>query len=51
LVNQSIKEKSERLTLLTDEFDQYKRKSLEKEKKLSRELQTERNKLLELKRT
>lgn len=51
LVNQSIKEKSESLTLLTDEFDQYKRKSLEKEKKLSRELQTERNKLLELKRT
>jgi uncharacterized membrane protein len=50
LVNQSIKEKSESLTLLTDEFDQYKRKALEKEKKLSRELQTERNKLLELKR-
>lgn len=50
LVNQSIKEKSESLTLLTEEFDQYKRKSLEKEKKLSRELQTERNKLLELKR-
>lgn len=50
LVNQSIKEKSESLTLLTDEFDQYKRKALEKEKKLSRELQTERNKLQELKR-
>lgn len=51
LVNQSIKEKSERLNLLADEFEQYKRKSLEKEKKLSRELQTERNKLLEIKRT
>lgn len=51
LVNQSIKEKSESLNLLADEFEQYKRKSLEKEKKISRELQTERNKLLELKRT
>ena len=50
LVNQSIKEKSESLNLLAGEFEQYKRKSLEKEKKLSRELQTERNKLLEIKR-
>lgn len=50
LVNNAMKEKLDSLQSITDEFEQYKRKALEKEKKLSRELQTERNKLLELKR-
>jgi hypothetical protein len=50
LINMAIKEKVDSLQSITDEFEQYKRKALEKEKKLSRELQTERNKLLELKR-
>lgn len=50
LVNNAMKEKLDALQSITDEFEQYKRKALEKEKKLSRELQTERNKLLELKR-
>ena len=50
LISTAIKEKTDSLQAITDEFEQYKRKALEKEKKLSRELQTERNKLLELKR-
>jgi len=33
----------------TSEFEDYKRKSFEKQTKLTRELQTERNKLIELK--
>ena len=50
LMDHAVKEKTESNTLLADEYEQYKRKSLEKEKKLSRELQTERNKLQEMKR-
>jgi hypothetical protein len=37
------------VTSITHEFDEFKRHALEKEIKLSRELQTERNKVLELK--
>lgn len=36
---------------ITHEFDEYKRNALEKQTKLSRELQTERNKLAELKQS
>jgi hypothetical protein len=34
---------------ITEEFEEFKRNALDKQSKLSRELQTERNKLMELK--
>ena len=47
-VHNVIKEKTEKAESLSNEFEEYKRKALEKQMKLSRELQTERNKLQEL---
>ncbi len=46
----AIKEKMELANTTLHELEDYKRKSLEKQTKLSRELQNERNKLMELKR-
>jgi hypothetical protein len=45
LMNSSINEKTETVNILTHEFEDYKKRALEKQVKLSRELQTERNKL------
>jgi hypothetical protein len=45
LMNSSINEKTETVNILTHEFEDFKKRSLEKQVKLSRELQTERNKL------
>lgn len=41
----SMREKTELLEITTKEYEEYKRKALEKQTKLSRELQDERNKL------
>lgn len=46
LMYTSMKEKIETVNLLTHEFEDYKKRALEKQVKLSRELQTERNKLI-----
>jgi hypothetical protein len=43
-----VKESKVIVASVTNEFDEYKRKSFEKQTKLNRELQTERNKLAEL---
>ncbi|MFZ5971978.1 MAG: hypothetical protein ACOYXA_10335 [Bacteroidota bacterium] len=49
LLQKSVKEKDLSLFGLSAEFDDFRKKALEKEVKLSRELQNERNKLAELK--
>jgi hypothetical protein len=46
LMYTSMKEKMETVNLLSHEFEDYKKRALEKQVKLSRELQTERNKLI-----
>jgi hypothetical protein len=46
----AVQEKMELANLTLRELEEFKRKSLEKQIKLSRELQNERNKLVELKR-
>jgi hypothetical protein len=46
LMYTSMKEKMETVNLLSHEFEDYKKRALEKQVKLSRELQTERNKLM-----
>ncbi len=46
LMYTSVKEKIETVNLLSHEYEDYKKRALEKQVKLSRELQTERNKLL-----
>lgn len=51
LVYSSIREKIELVNTTLYELDEYKRKSLDKQTKLSRELQNERNKLMELRRS
>jgi hypothetical protein len=43
----SMKERADAFTSLSNEFEEYKRKAMEKQTKLSRELQTERNRLSE----
>ena len=48
LVTSSVREKMELLSATHAEFDDYKRKALDRQTKLSRELQTERNRLMEL---
>jgi hypothetical protein len=48
MVYSSLKEKLENLEIITREFEEYKRKALDKQMKLSRELQDERNRLAEL---
>jgi hypothetical protein len=46
LIQNTTKEKSTAVDELTHEFEEYKKRALEKQAKISRELQTERNKLL-----
>ncbi len=46
LMYTSMKEKIETVDLLSHEFENYKKRALEKQVKLSRELQTERNKMM-----
>ncbi len=48
LMTVSIREKTESFSELNHEYEEYKRKSMEKQTKLARELQNERNKLMEL---
>jgi len=48
LVQTTIKEKIVIADAVTREFDEYKKKSMEKQTKLARDLQTERNKIAEL---
>lgn len=45
-----MKEKNETVERITQELEDYKHKMLDKQSKLSRELQNERNKLQELRR-
>src|SRR5690606_72096 len=47
MVHSSMKERADSFTSLSNEFEEYKRKAMEKQTKLSRELQNERNKLSE----
>ncbi len=47
ILNSGMKEKALIAHAITQEFDEYKRKALEKQTKLSRELQNERNKIVE----
>jgi hypothetical protein len=49
MMRTTAKEKIMIADLITNEYDEFKRKALEKQTKLSRELQSERNKLEELK--
>lgn len=51
LLYSSIREKIELVNATLFELEEYKRKSLDKQTKLSRELQNERNKLMELRRS
>lgn len=46
----AVKEKMDTINLTSTEFEEFKKKALERQTKLSRELQTERNRLLELTR-
>lgn len=48
LLYRSLKEKSESMLVLNSEFEEYKHRAVEKQMKLSRELQNERNKVSEL---
>lgn len=47
MVHSSMKERADAFNSLNAEFEEYKRKAMEKQTKLSRELQNERNKLSE----
>ena len=47
LIHSAMKERADAFTSLSNEFEEYKRKAMEKQTKLSRELQTERNRLSE----
>lgn len=48
ILQAAVKDKAQVADSLTHEFEEYKRKALERQTKLSRELQNERNKLVEL---
>jgi hypothetical protein len=48
LMRKNLKEKADLATAISAEYEEYKRKAMEKQTKLSRELQNERNKLQEL---
>lgn len=48
LLSRSLKEKAEAMLILTSEFEEYKHRALEKQMKISRELQDERNRKAEL---
>jgi hypothetical protein len=47
MVHSSMKERADAFSSLNNEFEEYKRKAMEKQTKLSRELQNERNRLSE----
>ena len=47
MIHSSMKERADAFTSLSNEFEEYKRKAMEKQTKLSRELQNERNRLSE----
>lgn len=47
MVNNGMRERADAFTSLSAEFEEYKRKAMEKQTKLSRELQNERNRLSE----
>jgi hypothetical protein len=47
MIHKSLKDRADAFTSLSNEFEEYKRKAMEKQTKLSRELQTERNRLSE----
>lgn len=47
-LQRNLKEKAELATTIGSEYEEYKRKAMDKQTKLSRELQNERNKLMEL---
>ncbi len=51
ILQTTVKDKTQVADSLTHEFEEYKRKALERQSKLSRELQNERNKLVDLGRT
>ena len=48
MVYTTLKEKIENLDIITKDFEEYKRKALDKQMKISRELQDERNRLAEM---
>jgi hypothetical protein len=48
LLSRSLKEKAETMLILTSEFEEYKHRALEKQMKISRELQDERNRMAEV---
>jgi hypothetical protein len=48
MLRKSLKEKADLATAISNEYEDYKRKAMEKQTKLSRELQNERNRLMEL---
>lgn len=50
VVQSVLQDRSEVISTLNQEFEEYKHKALEKQTKLSRELQTERNKVLEVRK-
>lgn len=47
-IRKNLKEKADLATAISNEYEEYKRKAMDKQTKLSRELQNERNKLQEL---
>ena len=49
VLSKSLKDKSESMLILSSEFEEYKHRAVEKQMKLSRELQDERNRLADLK--
>jgi uncharacterized protein YoxC len=51
VLDKSIKEKALTISLVSNEYDEYKKKAMDKQTKLSRELQDERNRLQELRRS
>lgn len=51
LLSRSLKEKAEGLLILSSEYEEYKHRAVDKQMKLSRELQNERNKLAEIRTT
>ena len=51
VLDKSIREKNLTITMVSNEYDDYKKKAMEKQTKLSRELQDERNRLQELRRS
>ena len=51
VIDKSIREKNLTITMVSNEYEEYKKKAMEKQTKLSRELQDERNRLQELRRS